>query len=324
MACSDNNRHYRDDRLPQDCRAYGQCASFETLPAVAGFPTGCRLKVKNGDTYSGPGTGRGKQLIGFPADLFNVLFPGQVLEVQIVSGAWTTTLNPGRWMIPGPTFYQNRTSGSDTGSSDGLAAGAGAFQTLNHLLVVQYQKVDNQNSSPLISLDIAGNSGGVTLAECVTAQGQLIGINVGFIEGSGGTAVWNTSGACAAFTIADNAEWELGSVTVESTTSGGVGVQVHQTGVLDTLAGFGCGAFSAGTCIASDHGGFINFDESGGNLPIGPGNIGVFLALGQGTQMVGAFTASSPAARNRHMDDNQRRRVECHLVCIRHQRGGDP
>ena len=277
--------------MPEDLELTGNTFFSETLPAVGSFPAGCKVKIKNGDSYSGPSTGRGRQLIGFPSDLFNILFPGQVLEVQIVNGTWVTTLNPGRWLVPGPTFYMNQTSGSNSGAADGLAAGSGAFQSLNYALVTEYQRVDNQNSSPTIYLDTAGNSGGVTLSECDTAQGQLIGINVGFIEGLGGTAVWNTSGACAAFLIADNAEWELGSLTVESTTSGGTGVQIHQTGVADLLSGFGCGAFSSGQCIASDHGGYINFDEAGGNLPIGPGNIGVFLALGQGTQMVGAFTA---------------------------------
>ena len=44
-----------------------------------------------------------------------------------------------------------------------------------------------------------------------------------------------------------------------------------------------------GSAVGSDHGGFINFDQAGGVVNIGPGAIGVFLALGPGTQMTGSF-----------------------------------
>jgi hypothetical protein len=263
----------------------GSTAQFTvTLPSPSGFPAGCPITIYNGDAYS-PGSPRGKIMSGFPADIFYILFPHQSFNVGISNGAWVVTRQAGRWMEAGPQIYVSN-SGSDT-SNDCLSAST-ACATINHAVSgVLYPRIDNLNGSPIVFL-----FGGGTWNECDTFQGQLTGINVGFIEGTSGQATWNTVGACAALLIADNAEWETANITFTSDAANGSGIFIHQPGVVDMLSGTNFGAFSGtGAAVGSDHGGFINFDQAGGAVNIGPGNVGVFLSLGPGTQMVGSFTA---------------------------------
>lgn len=256
-----------------------------TLPTVFGSSGACPITVVNGNTYSA-GNSRGMMMSGFPANVFYILFPGQSLHLIISNGAWLVDRTAGRWAIPGPQLYAVN-GGSDT-SNDCLSPTTGCAsinQTVNGIL---YPHIDNQQGSPIVYL-----YGGGTWSECNTFQGQLVGINVGFIEGTGGQATWNTSGACAALLIADNAEWETANITFESTTANGSGIFLHQPAVVDMLAGTYFGAFSGtGSAVGSDHGGFINFDQAGGVVNIGPGSLGVFLQLGPGTQMTGSFTAA--------------------------------
>ena len=107
-----------------------------TLPAVTGFPAGCRVLIKNGDSASG------KRLIGFPSDAYSKLYPLQAIEVQIVNGAWVTTRKPPRWQITAnTTFYLNKDSGTDT--NDCLSTGA-ACATSAQIMTDVAQAVDNQ------------------------------------------------------------------------------------------------------------------------------------------------------------------------------------
>lgn len=93
-----------------------------TLSAVTGFPSGCWVRVVNGDFA------RAKFLSGFPSSMVSVLFPTQAAEVQIINGAWATVSQPGRWRLPGNvTVYVDPTNGSN--SNDCLASGSGACQT---------------------------------------------------------------------------------------------------------------------------------------------------------------------------------------------------
>jgi hypothetical protein len=157
-------------------------------------------------------------------------------------------------------------------------------------MLFAYQNVDHLNSIPTINL-----TSGQTYTECITVQGQLTGINVGFIKGNGGNANWSCAGVGgnAAFLVSDNAEWEVQNITFSCSVANSYGIFVHQTGVVDMLSGTNFGACSGtGGAIGSDQGGFINFAQAGGNVTIGPGNIGTFMQIGQGTVVKGSFTAA--------------------------------
>jgi hypothetical protein len=255
-----------------------------TLPSVSSFSGACPIEVFNGNVYVAGNAG-GVILSGaVPGNEFYILFPQQSFELKISNGNWVTTRQAGRWLQPGPQLYASN-GGSDT-ATDCLSP-ATACATIGHVVNgVLYPRIDNLNGSPLVLL-----SG--TFNECDTFQGQLTGTNVGFIEGtSPGAATWDTSGACAALLIADNAEWETQNILFTSSPANGSGIFVHQPGVVDILDGTNFGSFAGtGSAIGSDHGGFINFDQNGAPVNIGPGGVGIFLLLGPGTQMVGDFTA---------------------------------
>jgi hypothetical protein len=154
-----------------------------TLPSVSGFSGACPIEVYNGDTYSN-GNARGKIMSGFPPDAFYILFPHQSFGIKISNGAWVVTRPTGRFMQAGVQLYASN-GGSDT-STDCLSP-ATACATINHVVgAILYPQIDNINGSPLVLLN-------GTFNECDTFQGQLTGVNVGFIEGtSPGAVTWNT------------------------------------------------------------------------------------------------------------------------------------
>jgi hypothetical protein len=275
---------------PSDCGGTVQMGTGNTgqltltLPgSTSGFSGTCPIRVYNGDAYSN-GNSRGKIMSGFPADVFYILFPHQSFDLKISNGAFVIDRVAGRWPQTGAELYAAN-GGSDT-ANDCLSA-ATACATANHVVNgILYPHIDNLNASPIVYL-----YGGGTFSECDVFQGQLTGVNVGFIEGNSGQAAWNTNGSCAALLIADNAEWETANITFGGPVSGSQGVFIHQTGVVDLLQNTYFAAFSAGTAIGSDDGGFINFDQVGGNIQIGPGAFNTFIGLGSGTQVTGSFTA---------------------------------
>jgi hypothetical protein len=139
-----------------------------TLPAVSGFNSACRVTVVNGDT------GRGKTLSGFPTTMTspNMLWPGQLVELRIVNGAWRAT-NPGRWKIPlNTTLFMDAINGSD--SNDCLAAGVGnACLTFNQTLrtnVKDYYDLTGQTN--FSAGNLSGSAGLVIqLADNATSAG---------------------------------------------------------------------------------------------------------------------------------------------------------
>lgn len=286
--------------LPSDCNntvqmgngASGQLSLVvPASPLTNGFTGSCPIEVFNGNTYT-PGTAGGVILSGaLPANQFNRLMPQQSFELKISNGAFVATRASARWMQTGAELHV--ANGGNDSTNDCLSV-ATACATPNGASGLLYGHVDNMNSSPIIHLDNGG-----TWSECDTFAGQLTGVNVGFIEGTGGQALWGTNGACAALLIGDNAEWETANITFTSGTANGSGIFIHQPAVVDLLGATNFGAFSGtGAAIGSDHGGFINFDQNGGPVNIGPGNTGTFMALGPGTQMVGSFTFTGQSTVN--------------------------
>lgn len=113
-----------------------------TVPAVTGFPATCTVFIVNGDIT------RGKIISGITIPNGPVLFPGQILSLSIVNGAWVQSNNPAPWIPTGNvTFCVDATNGSDT-IGDGLTsysvtAGVGscatpgqAFKTMQHCVDV--------------------------------------------------------------------------------------------------------------------------------------------------------------------------------------------
>jgi hypothetical protein len=295
---------------PSDCfktvqGGTGATGSFTfTLPSPSGFPAGCPITVYNGDDYAA-GNSTGKVLSGFPATAFYILFPRQTVSIAISNGAWAVTKKAGRWQQPGVDLYvaNSNHGGSDT-ANDCMSL-VTPCQTINHTIGITYNNVDHQGGEPNIILNA-----GDTFAECVDVQGQLTGVNVGQIisssgSGTSGGATWGpVAGSCpnnALFTIADNAEWQVGNIFMTNAggTSGIDGIHMHQTGVVDVLAGMNFGMFPGATAIGSDNNSMINIDASY-TITAGGGTTPTFFGIGPATTLneCGACTTtfiSSPA-----------------------------
>jgi hypothetical protein len=112
-----------------------------SVGAASAFATGCTIAFTNTDNSACKG--KSINVNGFAA-LF-VLWPGQMIELTQINGAWVETVNPGRWRpnCGGTPLIINTdsTSGSDTaGVSDGLGTGTEAFKSVHYAL--QYVLTD--------------------------------------------------------------------------------------------------------------------------------------------------------------------------------------
>jgi hypothetical protein len=281
-----------DTVQPSDCFktleiSFSSGVEMETLPgSTSGFSSGCPIWFVNTGS-------RGVGLNNFPSmPSLNqpILYPGLALLIQNIGGNWTPVAVPGRYRQPGVQVFVDNVSGCANTSlcgglfADGLAAGVGAFSSPNQAFGFLYGQVDNMNGAPTVFL-----TQGQNYAECDVLQGQLTGVNVGFIQGNGGNVNWSSSGpGCGAtpaiLNIGDNAEWEIANVTFFLSSGNSFGVFLHQTGVVDILEGVNFnGSASNTTAFASDHGGFINLSSS--NAINIAGTVTIFLSLGQGTQV---------------------------------------
>jgi hypothetical protein len=271
-----------------------------TLPSVSGFTGACPITVYNGDAYSA-GNSRGKILSGFPANAFYILFPGQSLHLLISNGAWVVDRPAGRWQQSGVQLYAAKSTGSPSDTANDCLSLTHPCLTINHTIGMIYNNVDHQGGEPTIFL----NSD--LFSECVVAQGQLTGINVGLIASVSGTGVsggatWgDVTGSCPSnslLTIADNAEWQVQNIqmTNASGTSGIDGIHMHQTGVVDVLSGMAFGMFPGATAIGSDNNSMINMDAS--YTIIAGGTTPTFFGIGPATTLneCGACTTTFSAS----------------------------
>jgi hypothetical protein len=107
-----------------------------TLGATSGYDSNASYLLIN------PSTTRGKSIIITGGTNF-ILWPGQRIQVQNVSGSWS--YNPTRWRPLGfaPTFYVDNVNGDD--ASDGLdssGSGVGCFKTVQNAVNTCYLQLD--------------------------------------------------------------------------------------------------------------------------------------------------------------------------------------
>lgn len=209
-----------------------------TLPSAAGFPSGCRVTVKNGDTT------RGKGLSGFPTGFTQgqgILWPQQTGTVQNVSSAWTTVQRPGRAKLASGTFnvFTDFTNGTDTfGLTDGMASGTSAFKTLQKALYTACDEFDfSANSQTLYTVNMAANTTDTMGAHyaCPAVPG-----------GQGGAQITVTGGSNA---------------TISTTNTDAIAIDVNATvafiGITLQSSGTVSGSTRPADCFRADFGGQI-------------------------------------------------------------------
>lgn len=208
-----------------------------TLPAPSGFPEGCYVIFKNGDT------GRGKKLSGFPVGLTspNILWQLQAGVVQIVNGAWKIIQDPGPYQLQAPTELCVRQDGDNT--SDGLGDGTVAADCLADpqvavQILYQYWRGQQRFTGGSIGL----YAGGTSTFGPVTMTGQPTGFFATFNIRA------NVSMSCTTFcfSFGDNGNTIVNSnlgftLTMSCNTSNGVKqgcFYIHQNGVYDINGSF--------------------------------------------------------------------------------------
>lgn len=174
----------------------GQITS--TLPATTGFPAGCMIYVKNGDTA------RGKILSGYPTGLVgSILWPLQTVVVQVINGSWQVVSNPGKWKVAGQqTIHVDAVNGNN--ANDGLATGSGgAVQDASAALVRAVYQFDNSGTTPIIAMACSQ-----THTTPLYMGGTPLGTNLVQLSPDGNCAfTWSNSGP--AIVVGDLAELDI-------------------------------------------------------------------------------------------------------------------
>lgn len=221
-----------------------------TLPSATGFASTCRIVIKNGDT------GRGKALSGFPADLYPLLWPSQTVVVGIVSGAWATFVNPGKWLPTGtPTLNVDHASGSDAATNDCLGTGAGACATVFHAFQVHQTQIKASTGiSPVIQTDCGfTDSPSPLLGALASGTGILV---IKGNEASPSSCVWTSAG----IVVNDGLVISLRGFTARTTGGGRNFLTVGKFG-LAVWGNMIWGAASGGANIAVSQGGQVVWDD---------------------------------------------------------------
>jgi hypothetical protein len=141
-----------------------------TVGTPSGFSNAFWVVLVNNDT-------RGK-LISVSGKTAFVLWPSQWVWIfQDGTGAAWMVTNPGRWQSAAPVnFYVHPTSGSD--SNDGLVAGTGAFQTIQHAVNIVQNNFDGSCTIHLADGTYNVGSGVFALQGVIGADGFNIVGNV--------------------------------------------------------------------------------------------------------------------------------------------------
>ncbi|MCK1617433.1 hypothetical protein IVA96_12400 [Bradyrhizobium sp. 159] len=226
-----------------------------TLPAASTLPEGFSVGIKNGDAN------RGKRLSGFPSGFgtgSGILWPLQYGSLQVVSGAWITTVDPGVW-TPGTfvTFNFDHTNGSDT-NNDGLGTGAGAFKTIQNAVDTALRNV----YSPKRNIMLKGPAAGETFTENVVIT-STVGATAGiYLQGTPSNPAltnWVTDGGGGALVVHDNGFVLVDGFKLLANGSNRVGLVAGKFGFIEAFNMEYGGFFPGGTHISVVQGGYFNY-----------------------------------------------------------------
>jgi len=208
-----------------------------TIGTASGYDVDFQVFIYNSDT-------RGK-LIAIPGFANFIAWPNQFVLVTNTGTAWMASV-PGRWKPPGATnFYVDPALGND--NNDGLAAGAGAFQTIQKAVSTLEQLCDGNFTINLANGTHNVGSGVICTMPVPGSDGYKIVGNVGNPDlvilnaADGGTCIQcqdNTavtidgvlisgaSAACAGITATRGAIVNVGAVNCGSVWRSGITTQV--------------------------------------------------------------------------------------------------
>lgn len=287
-----------------------------TLPSTSGFSEGCKITVRNGDSF---GTGRAKVLSGFPSGFTNgqlMLWPGQTGAVQVANSTWVTERRPGRARLPSGTVnaYANFSLGND--ANDCLASGASACKTIQQAMFLACQEFDlSAVSQTNYTVNVAANvtdTQGVHYA-CHGVTGAQGGAAI-YVSGGTNSTISTTD--IDAFAVDVNAIVSINSITLQA--SGNV-TTAASTRPADCLrADYGGRIFAltntfvscTGAQIAADQGGMVYmfstyninagalnhlYAQNGGVITTGSQTSGFVTALfGASVNFSNAFAKAGP------------------------------
>ncbi len=204
-----------------------------TLPAVAGFPVNCIVRVVNGSST------RGQKLSGFPTDLGSsnsecgsgkaCLWPRQGVTVAVVAGTWKTVSAPGRWRWETSyTFYVDGTNGDD--NNDCLSTTTSACKTIQKAVNLACYLVDSGGQVPGIQV-ANGTYAGFSLTT------QCVGQNCIGIIGNTGTPsnVLLTDGGVSGniVSVQDKGCVEMNGFAFQATGANSLATTTRQFAILD-------------------------------------------------------------------------------------------
>jgi len=228
-----------------------------TLPAVGSFSGVCVVSIYNGDTTSL----NSKLLSGFPTNCWVAanygIFPGQMLQVEIINGAWQVSSCPG--------LYSPRTAMTlfiDNSGSDSLGDGtAGSpFATMQKCISLYEQAV----FYPIgLTQPTCSHTASQTITESATHVVPIPGTNTLNITGNGAAFTWKPSGSNPHVLLLGNGANIQLAQTIFSGASATcfssvplpcVLFKIHNNGIFETVAAtVQCdNTGSGGFCIGSD------------------------------------------------------------------------
>lgn len=219
------------------------------FPAAANLPSNFRCLIINGETAAiGKGVG-GTDLGSFTE------YPGQAYLVINDNGVIRAVGGKQIYRVSSVALFGDATLGSDNALiADGLASGARAKLTQAGVKNQLYGDFDHNGSQPVCTLT-------GSFLENITFGGQPMNCGVFFWNGAspGAYTIRQVAGVC--MIIGDGAIIEMTNVFWEGNGNTAVGIQMHQTAILDILSGCTFGNFNVGQHIATDGAGFtINVD----------------------------------------------------------------
>lgn len=204
------------------------------------------------------------------------LFPFQQTILTNFGSDWLYP-QPQRLNINLPIYVDSSQGSSVLGGSDGLAAGRGAFATMQQALDFASCWFDAQ-SNPIV-IKVAPDT---VYQENASIWGVPVGTNLVIIEGDGGVFTWIAGSGGVCIQLGDGAEVLFKNVYFNNDGGprGAGAVLKHQAGVAEFGPGCSFGSFPDGYILISDTGGFVNltadyavYGQCAGFANIGPGGI---------------------------------------------------